>query len=107
MRFADQLAVLPNESVSTPHEADISPSFAWWKVQIGTKKARAPVAPSRFSPASMGFLSSYLNLLRKDVCKAYQANEREISASRVSNSFRFLKRRAVTQNVADCCPGEY
>jgi hypothetical protein len=27
------------------------------------------------------FLSSYLNLLRKDVYKAYQANEGEISAS--------------------------
>jgi hypothetical protein len=27
-----------------------------------------------------GFLSSYLNLLRKDVYKAYKANEGEISA---------------------------
>ena len=29
LRFPDHLAVLPNESVSTRHEADISPSFAW------------------------------------------------------------------------------
>ena len=33
------------------------------------------------SPASMCFLSSYLNLLRKDMYKSYQANEGEIYAS--------------------------
>jgi hypothetical protein len=49
----------------------------------------------------MGFLSSYLNLLRETVYKSFQANEGEISAScAMSKRFRLEERRVVPQNVA-------
>ena len=59
---------------SNEHQAD---SCDEW-----SEKAHARLSHLPFSPASMGFLSSYLNLLmRKDVHKAHQANEGEMSAS--------------------------
>jgi hypothetical protein len=52
----------------------------------------------------MGFLSSYLNLLREDVYKSYQANEGEIYntcfVAVVSKRFRLEERRVDPQNAA-------
>jgi hypothetical protein len=54
-------------------------------------------------PASMGFLSSYLNLLRKDVYKAYRTKQTKVKymlLRGVSKHFRLEERRVEAQNVA-------